>query len=152
MCIWARPWRIPVFPSRPRSTEVRPTVGAAERSTCRSRWARGDLRGPAVTLGDHRGGEEVPKLEQSRLRLVASGRTFLPAPTSLASPGQRLWKATFCQPPWKSEGPPSSDKGNLERKGKIVKRGAKGHKGKKKKIQKNHPTPPPNKNEDQDRC
>lgn len=86
--------------------------------------------------------DEVPKLEWSHPCGVSSD---LAAPTSLASPGQRLGEATLARQ-GKSEGPPSSDKGNLERKGKIVKRGAKGHKEKKK------PTPPLNKTEDQDCC
>lgn len=87
--------------------------------------------------------DEVPQLEWSHLCAL---RSDLPALSSLASPGQRLGEATLGQTQGKSERPPSSDKRNLERKGKIVKRGAKGHKGKKK------PTPPPNKTEDQDCC
>lgn len=87
--------------------------------------------------------DEVLKLEWSHLCGV---RSDPPALSSLASPGQRLREATLGWAQGKSEGPPSSDKGNLERKGKIVKRGAKGHKGKKK------PTPPLNKTEDQDCC
>lgn len=74
------------------------------------------------------GGDEVPKLEWSHLCGV---RSDLPTLTSLASPRQWLREATLGQAQGKSEGPPSSDKGNLERKGKIVKRGVKGHKGKK---------------------
>lgn len=82
----------------------------------------------------------MPKLDWERLWGV---RSALPAPTSLPSPEQ-LGEAALGQAQGKSQGPPSSDKGNLERKGKVVKRGAKGHKGKKK------PSPLPNKTEDQD--
>lgn len=144
MCLSACPsatWRISVPPVRPRSTDGWPTVSTAEPSICRSLWLRSDPQRPFETILG------VMRCQSwSGHVCVAPGQTFLPALTCLASPGQRLWKATFCQSQWKSEGPPSSDKDNLERKGKIVKRGAKGHKGKKK------TTPPLNKTEDQDRC
>lgn len=54
--------------------------------------------------------------------------------------------AALGQAQGKSQGPPSSDKGNLDRKGKIVKRGAKGHKGKK------NPSPVLNKTAAEDCC
>lgn len=97
-----------------------------------------------MTLRNRPGGDEVPKLERSHLRGVGwlqAGPSFQRRPPSQAL-GSGFGRRRFAS----HSGPPSSDKGNLERKGKIVKRGAKGHKGKKKKP------PPLNKNEDQDHC
>lgn len=63
---------------------------------------------------------------------------------SLLQPCPR--QAALGQAQGKSQGPPSSDKGNLDRKGKTVKRGAKGHKGKK------NPNPVLNKTAAEDCC